>query len=61
MSTNDTAPKLTAVVYFGLPETLNRSSAALDELFARGVPMRKFAVTGTKVEGTLVEEVEEAV
>lgn len=47
-----------AVVYFGLPETLGRSSAALDELFARGVPLCKFAETPTKVEGTLLEDIE---
>lgn len=48
--------KLTAVVHFCLPETLGRSSAAIDELFERGVPLRKFAETPTKVEGTWTEE-----
>lgn len=46
-----------SVVYFCLPETKGRTTAALDELFERGVPMRKFAETPTKVEGTLTQEV----
>lgn len=42
---------LTLVVYFFLPETANRSFAALDELFERGVAPRKFAKTPTAAEG----------
>lgn len=39
-----------AIFFFTIPETKGRTYAALDELFERRIPARKFKQTPTRVE-----------